>query len=602
MTKVKRVLFVESAAIVREPIEAALESAGLGVSSAPSVPAALTALKSSTPDLVIVDLDLGGGQAWSLIAHVRSCAQTAGVPVIVLSSQCDKPTVVRAARLHVEAFVVKSKFVLQDFVARVVAAAGGAGPAPAVEAAGVPSAQSAPPSTAEADAPPALPATPAADPGVALKSIKPILTRTEMAECVDRCEQLKAFSPTVSMLLKITSSKDVSMERVVKAASQDHAITLKILKLANSVAYGRGDPVDSLKNAVMRIGLDKIRQAVMNIGLIEQFDGGSSTFNLPHFWEHAIGCGVVAAELAQHTGVVDTEAAFTAGLLHDVGRVVLMEQLGERYAGVVDQARALNLPLEQVESRMLLVNHADVMDRLLHAWKFSRHLINPVVFHHLSAGGIRQTCPREVGPVSLLALANRLAHALLLGSSGNDFVYPTQELCQALRIDGDVLASVIDIAPVQTAEMKVSMLSQSNAGGWKSFGDGVRAAIRTPLRPIFAGAEPALDAYRIFVDALAAPHADEMEPPNIGVVHISAARDIVMASTRFANAEQAAGCAKLPLIVISPLGQLNVEPGLAAGRTVVRLPSPLGVHQFVDAVNKLLDGALTQSPALQAAA
>jgi HD-like signal output (HDOD) protein/DNA-binding NarL/FixJ family response regulator len=588
-------VLVEGVAIVREPVEAALIAAGVEVRSAASGQAALSLLGSEVPGVLVIDLDLPGGQGWTVLAHARSVAGWDRAPVIVLSTPCDKTTVVRAAKYRVDAFIIKSKFNLPVFVERVRAALGGGVAAASAHEAIADGAtdDGGPPIARTAPAP--------ADPAEALKSIKPILTRSEMAECVDRCEQLRAFSPTVAMLLKITSNKDCSMERVVKAASHDHAITLKILKLANSVAFGRGDPVDSLKSAVMRIGLDKIRQAVMNIGLIEQFDGGSTSVNLPHFWEHAIGCAVIAADLAQSTGVMDPESAFTAGLLHDVGRIVLLEQLAERYVGVVEKARALRLPLEQVESRMLLINHADVMDRLLHAWKFSRHLINPVVFHHLSAGGIRQTCPREVGPVGVLALANRLAHAMLLGSSGNDFVYPTADLCRALRLDGATLAGACETGRTQTLEIKVAMLSQSVGGAWTSFRDQVRDLVRAPFRPLFAGAEPAIDAFRVFLETLAGPAASEPETPNVGVVHLSSARDIAAASTRYASAEQAAGCGRIPLIVVSPLAQLNVDPGLAAGRTVVRLPSPMSIHQFAETVNTMLTSESPASVMRQAA-
>ena len=585
------VLFVEGAAIVREPIEAALTGSGVRVRSATSAQSALAALATEPPGALVIDLDLPGGQGWSVLTYARSVEAFKSIPVIVLSSECDKATVVRAARFRVEGFIIKSKFNLASFVDRVRAALTRG----AEEAAG-------PNAAANDDGAQTGPAAPGgSDPADGLKSLKPILTRTEMSECVDRCDQLRAFSPTVAMLLKISSNKDCSMERVVKAASHDHAITLKILKLANSVAYGRGDPVDSLKSAVMRIGLDKIRQAVMNIGLIEQFEGGHMAVNLPHFWEHAIGCAVVAGQLAQATGAMDPESAFTAGLLHDVGRVVLMEQLGERYAGVVEKARALRLPLEQVESRMLLVNHADVMDRLLHSWKFSRHLINPVVFHHLSAGGIRQTCPREVGPVAVLALANRLAHAMLLGSSGNDFVYPTGDLCQALRLDGATLAGICEDGPTQTLEIKVAMLSQCSGGAWKSFRDQARGELREAPRPLFASAEPGLDAFRILADTVAGPAASDLEAPNLGIVHLSSAKDIVLVSTRYATAEATAGCGKLPLIVISPLAQLNVEPGLAEGRTVIRLPSPLSVHAFLETINTLLQSERQAAPQLAAA-
>jgi putative nucleotidyltransferase with HDIG domain len=607
------VLLVIGAPIIREPIEVALQAAGLEVLSADSAAKATLLLGERRIASVVIDLDLPAKQGWSLLSSIRNTESLAELPVIVLSATADKPSVMLAAKHKVAAFVLKSKFSLASFVeklqqscadhnqSRAVAPAPVAPaepaqtkpsdqPASASPAGDEPAASAVPNAPTQEHAPRRIPG----DPAAALKAIKPILSRSELTECIDKCEQLKAFSPTVTQLMKITSSQECSIQRVVKVAGQDHAIALKLLKLANSVAYGRGDPVDALKTAVMRIGLDKIRQAVMNIGLVESFDSGPGAVNLPHFWEHAIGCAVIAGELAHTVAEVDPEAAFTAGLLHDVGRIVLAEQLGDRYAGVLSLARELRLPLEQVESRMILINHADVMDRLLHTWKFSKHLINPIVLHHLSAGGIRQACPREVAPIATLALANRLAHAMLLGSSGNDTVYPTEDLCQALRIDGATIAAVCESAPSQAADMKLSLLSSGQAGAWKSYKDEVVAALQVPARVLFCSANPPLDAHRILCQTVAGTTTDEgLEAPNIGVVHIASARDIVLVSTRYATLEQQAGCGKLPLLVISPLGQLNVEKGLAAGRNVRQLASPLNVHEFIEALNQLAGAAAT---------
>lgn len=83
-----------------------------------------------------------------------------------------------------------------------------------------------------------------------LKDMKPLMTRSEIYDLLDNCAELKAMSPTVAQILKMTQSERCSIEHVVKVVKKDHAVSLKILKLANSSAYTRGEPVDTVQKAV----------------------------------------------------------------------------------------------------------------------------------------------------------------------------------------------------------------------------------------------------------------------------------------------------------------------------------------------------------------
>src|SRR5690606_37389796 len=128
--------------------------------------------------------------------------------------------------------------------------------------------------------------------------------------------------------------------------------------------------------------------------IVDRFSGieEAARLNASQFWEHSIATGLIAADISRYREADDeaTESAFTLGLLHDIGRMVYIDMLGETYRQVLDTADRLQLPLEEVESRLLLINHADAMDRVLHAWHFPKALINPIVFHHGSVTEIRR--------------------------------------------------------------------------------------------------------------------------------------------------------------------------------------------------------------------
>jgi hypothetical protein len=310
--------------------------------------------------------------------------------------------------------------------------------------------------------------------------------------------------------------------------------------------------------------MKQIQQTVLNLGVVERFsqDKDGAVLDYPRFWEHAIATGIIAAELARPRGAEAAEAAFTMGLLHDVGRAVLAEQLGEVYERVLRTARDHRLPLEHVEKRMLLLTHADIMDRVLHAWQFPGELINPIVFHQLSPAGIRAATPSEAEQACTVALADRLAHAMLLGCSGNPTIYATEELCEALKVEPGAVARIEAMAGRETDDVKLAMLAGGSAAAWR------------PLAP-------ELRAFRIVCDRLRDPEAG---PPNAAVVHFRHARERAGLSAALSSAEREVGAGPLPLVAISPNGTLRPDDAVMAGRGCVALAEPVVIENLVEAL------------------
>jgi len=423
-----------------------------------------------------------------------------------------------------------------------------------------------------------------------LKDLKPILTRTEIKEILDECGELKGMSPTVAKVLKLTQSSQSSIENVVKVMKQDHAISLIVMKIANSVVYTRGEPVDTIQKSVMRIGLAQIRQVVLNISVINQFNDTEQNdfISIPHFWEHSIATGMIAAMITRDMGGKEQQidAAFTMGLLHDLGRLVYQEMLGGKYEQILQIAHKLQLPVEQVESRMLLVNHADAMDRILRQWKFAKELVNPIALHQLSLGNIRRMAPRTLNEVAILALANRLAHALLLGSSGNLSLYPTEDFADVLKIKADLFQQIEEEIPDQTDDVKFSMLSYSNQNNWPCLSDELNKQFQQPFKPLFLSAKPDFDSLRIFCNRLR-DNTEPDTPPNIGIIHIKNPRERVMITSKYKTVESEADLKTLPLIIFSPKGNIQLEENAMQKRQFTLLSFPVTVARIIDAFNTL---------------
>ena len=603
----KSILVVDDMAIFREPIEAILRAEGCTVFSAANGSEALEMLSIHRPDLILLDLGMPIMDGLTALRKIREHKDWKRIAVIVLSAETDRSRIVDAVKLGIDGYLLKSQFslkVMMERVTKTLETPIGSGEIAHRDAAGKPhsgSAGTTKPAAAATHPPkpssptPKRPTSRGTSPEIVrntseadLKSLRSLMTRSELLERINATSELTGFSPTVSQVLKITSSETCSMDQVANAVSQDHAIAIKVMKLANSAVYSRGDRVDTVYKAVLRIGMQNIRQAVLNIGVVERFASLAFEKHLstPLFWEHSIACGIIATEIAHSLKHKEPDIAFTAGLLHDLGRVIYAERLGEQYVQVLEKAQEMQLPLEQVESRLLLMSHAEVMENLLHAWRFPKDLVNPIVFHHAAPGDVKSVAPHQAADVLRLGLADRLAHAMMLGSSGNDTIYPTEEHCRLLGVEAATIRRIEEAARQQTDDTKFALLSQSNGAAWPRRVEQYRAALTAPFRPLYVSEMPELDAYRIFCAELAGPSGHE--PPNVAVVHVASAKERAAVSQRLVNAERDHGVQGIPALILSPGGLLLLDSTAMADRRCCALTTPTVVSQFIAAANELI--------------
>ena len=607
----KTIMVVEPQAIIRELAEGVLRDHGYDVRGVCNGREAIELIKDRSPDfqcpdLIMLALDLPDMHGLEVIRALENTPNLPMVPVIICANAIDRSIVVEAARLGVGDFLIKRTFTLEELFRRIdrnleeekaelaeneaeaqnsahrqkretTSPADGSAPAPEPDESG--------------DALLPLPAyDPHEDPADTLKRLKPVILRSEMKDRIDNCGDPKALSPTVAQVLKMTASANCSIEHVAGAIRRDQGIALKILKLANSSVYNRGEPIESMPKAVMRIGLGQIRQTVLNLSVIDAFSDTAQNEHLDSrlFWEHSIACGLISSELVQARDGSDDEVdtAFTVGLLHDVGRMVYADLLGPTYHHVLQAAAQLRLPLERVESRMLLINHADAMDRVLRRWRFPTDLIDPIALHHLSAANARSLAKRTLTEVATLCLANRLAHALMLGTSGNRTIYPIDDLMAVLKLAPGTIQRIVQEIPDQTNDMKFTLLSEAPQAEWPDPIQKLRERMGQPLRPIYASGRPDQDTFGIFCDQV--KDEDPDASPNIAVARMTSPNECVPVSQMLAQAEQQAGVSNLPLIVISPKGTLQLQAGLIQNRPVRLLAEPLQVDRFAEAISALL--------------
>lgn len=186
---------------------------------------------------------------------------------------------------------------------------------------------------------------------------------------------------------KVINDPKVSAGQIAKILQEDPAMSVKVLKLTNSAFYGLQREIESVKQAVIIVGLEAIKNLVLSASVLDMFKGKDIDQEFQEkFWRHSLAVGFCArllSRIGRVRGMLDPDSAFSGGLLHDIGKVIMCCFLQKEHAQV-KQERALDreAPSYQVEERVLGYNHAQIGAILAEQWKLPRRLNDAVAFHH----------------------------------------------------------------------------------------------------------------------------------------------------------------------------------------------------------------------------
>ncbi|RKZ14904.1 HDOD domain-containing protein [bacterium] len=210
----------------------------------------------------------------------------------------------------------------------------------------------------------------------------------------------------------MSSDPNTSAEELQKVISDDQAMTARILKIANSAMYSCSRKIKTLTEAIVMLGFNSIRSLVVTSAARNLYNMKSSPSGLKErlMWEHSIGAGFACRLLAEAKTPALTEEAFLAGLLHDIGKLVLTQRLPAEFDEIVQTVYNEGRPFAATEREVLGFDHAQVGALLVNKWKFSPALESVILNHHNPAA----LSPND--PLLLyLDLGNKLCHKLGIG-------------------------------------------------------------------------------------------------------------------------------------------------------------------------------------------
>ncbi len=236
----------------------------------------------------------------------------------------------------------------------------------------------------------------------------------DLKKIIRSIDALPTLPLVVARVNELVENPKASAADINNAIRQDVALSARILKLVNSSFYGFPRRISSITHAVVILGFNTVRNVVLSAFVLDAFAGEGLPFGHREFWIHSLGVGVAANTLARRKDLPETEDAFVAGLLHDVGKVVLHQYARARFADALRVVRERDCLLYDAELEVLGASHAEVGRELLDAWHLPSHLVEAVSVHHEP-----DQATQSPGLCAVVHVADIFTRAMLVGSGGD---------------------------------------------------------------------------------------------------------------------------------------------------------------------------------------
>ena len=246
---------------------------------------------------------------------------------------------------------------------------------------------------------------------------------------LNKIRDIPSLPEVVNRIIQLLGKPNTPASEIAQLIAYDPGLTSKVLRMVNSAAYGFQRQISSVQHAIMILGFNTIRGLVLSASIFKLFEkqGNTNALDQREIWEHSIITAMTARVIATHLRLPEADDAFSAGMLHDVGKMVLDVHFNQDYIRVLKAAQGTfhGETFSELEREILGTTHAEVGSFLANKWKLPISISQVIEYHHTPE---KATSCESL--VYLIALANELSSV----------VYMSEEAFQLDSIRPDVVA------------------------------------------------------------------------------------------------------------------------------------------------------------------
>jgi putative nucleotidyltransferase with HDIG domain len=205
-----------------------------------------------------------------------------------------------------------------------------------------------------------------------------------VGEFLDNVSDLPVLPANIQKITDLMSDENTSADDISAVVATDQGLSSKVLKIANSAFYGRISQVVKISESVVVIGMSNIKSMLYAIFMDQLYSGGSKDNEvLVDLWKHSISSALMSQKIMEHNNPVQKDAAYTAGLLHDIGELIIFKYEPRLFYEMLSEIKAGGgLTRMVVEETMMGFSHADLGAAMARKWNLPTTIKNGIFFHH----------------------------------------------------------------------------------------------------------------------------------------------------------------------------------------------------------------------------
>jgi len=279
------------------------------------------------------------------------------------------------------------------------------------------------------------------------------MKKITMQEVVSRVEDIPAFPVTITRIIKLTEDPESTVQDIENEIIQDQSLTVRVLRFANSTHYGYSRKISTISQATVVLGFQAIKSIALAATVSKMMTKELPGYGLEKeaLWNQSQTCAIAARLIARKARYPKPDEAYVAGLLRDVGKVIMDHYLKEEMAAVQDTVEKELIPFMEAEEKMIGFHHGQIGAKIAEKWNLPEELVESIAYHH---DPDQASINEKLVAITHMADAMVMMLGIQMGADGLQYSFSTKamEMLDLTEIQmQELLSELIDLVKDEDA-------------------------------------------------------------------------------------------------------------------------------------------------------